>query len=118
MASGETSEKTGRGNEINLCSVDCNTESQDESGGALLHALVTKNKNQTYQLRNEAQLNCVALRSELDDEVTCGAVKGQDERPFRGARDSPASHHRTSMPTSEEKSRRAVTSALTFMTFS
>ena len=73
---------------------------------------------QTTPLRNEAQLNCVALRSELDDEVTCGAVKGQDERPFRGALDSPASHHRTSMPTSEEKSRRAVTSALTFMTFS
>src|ERR1700722_20543976 len=30
-------------------------------------------------LRNEAQLNCVSLRSELDCEVTCGAVKGQDE---------------------------------------
>ena len=30
--------------------------------------------------RNEAQLNCVALRSQLDCEVTCGAVKGQDER--------------------------------------
>ena len=24
----------------------------------------------------------VSLRSELDDEVTCEAVKGQDERPF------------------------------------
>ena len=43
-------------------------------------------------LRNEAQLNCVSLRSELDDEVTCGAVQGQDERPFGGALDSPASH--------------------------
>ena len=32
------------------------------------------------QLRNEASLNCVSLRSELDCEVTCGAVKGQDER--------------------------------------
>ena len=28
------------------------------------------------------QQSCVSLRSELDDEVTCGAVKGQDERPF------------------------------------
>jgi hypothetical protein len=32
--------------------------------------------------RNKAQLSCVSLRSELDDEVTCGAVKGQNERPF------------------------------------
>jgi hypothetical protein len=31
---------------------------------------------------NEAQLNCVSLRSRLDCEVTYGAVKGQDERPF------------------------------------
>jgi len=34
----------------------------------------------TTPLRNEAQLNCVSLRSELDCEVTCGSVKGQDER--------------------------------------
>src|SRR5271169_1175649 len=40
-------------------------------------------------LRNEAQLNCVALRSELDCEVTCGAVKGQDERPFRAPLTAP-----------------------------
>ncbi len=40
-------------------------------------------------LRNESQLNCVALRSQLKDEVTWGAVKGQDERPlFGGALDS------------------------------
>ena len=31
-------------------------------------------------LRNEAPLNCVSLRSQLDCEVTCGVVKGQDER--------------------------------------
>ena len=37
-------------------------------------------KAEPTQLRNEAPLNCVSLRSELDDEVTCGAVKGQDER--------------------------------------
>src|SRR5260370_11760611 len=69
-------------------------------------------------LRNEAQLNCVSLRSQLDREVTYGAVKGQDDRPLPGALDSPVSHHRTSMLTSENKSRRAATSALTFMTFS
>src|SRR5512142_1758574 len=49
----------------------------------------------TTPLRNEAQLNCVALRSQLDCEVTYGAVKGRDERPLRGALDSPVRHHRT-----------------------
>src|SRR6202030_1487009 len=34
----------------------------------------------TTALRNEAQLNCVALRSQSNCEVTYGAVKGQDER--------------------------------------
>ena len=49
-------------------------------GGARLHALVTRKKTQTHQRRNEAQLNCVALRSQLDYEVAWRAVKGQDER--------------------------------------
>ena len=71
-----------------------------------------KKVRKPLQLRNEAQLNCVSLRSQLNCEVTCGAVKGQDERrcqgsrgtaPFGGALDSPASHHRTSMLTSENK---------------
>jgi hypothetical protein len=30
-------------------------------------------KAEPTPLRNEAQLNCVSLRSELDDEVSCGA---------------------------------------------
>src|SRR5580692_9904547 len=86
-----------------------------------------RERAKTTPLRNEAQLNCVSLRSQLNCEVTCGAVKGQDERrcqgsrgtaPFGGALDSPASHHRTSMLTPENKLRRAATSALTFMTFS
>ncbi len=41
-------------------------------------------KTETTQLGNEAQLNCVSLRSQLDYEVTWGAVKGQDKRPLRG----------------------------------
>ena len=49
-------------------------------GGARSHALVTRTKPQTLQRRNEAQLNCVALRSQLDYEVAWRAVKGQDER--------------------------------------
>jgi hypothetical protein len=43
----------------------------------------------TIPLRNEAQLNCVSLRSQLDCEVTVGAVKGQDERPFRAPLTAP-----------------------------
>ena len=42
-------------------------------------------KAEPAQLRNEAPLNCVSLRSELDDAVTCGAVKGQDERRHSAA---------------------------------
>ena len=48
--------------------------------GARLHALVTRKKPQTPQRWNEAQLNCVALRSQLDYEVAWRAVKGRDER--------------------------------------
>jgi hypothetical protein len=54
-----------------------------------------RERAKTTPLRNEAQLNCVALRSQLDCEVAYGA-----------------------MLTSENKLRRAATSALTFMTFS
>src|SRR5580698_2487283 len=39
-----------------------------------------RERAETTPLRNEAQLNCVSLRSQLDCEVTGGAVKGQDER--------------------------------------
>jgi hypothetical protein len=44
---------------------------------------------ETTPLRNEAQLNCVSLRSQRDDEVTGGAVKGQDEPPFRAPLPAP-----------------------------
>ena len=46
-------------------------------------------KAEPTPLRNEASLNCVSLRSELDCEVTCGAVKGQHERPFRAPLTAP-----------------------------
>ena len=39
-----------------------------------------REKAEPTPTRNEVQLNCVSLRSELDGEVTGGAVKGQDER--------------------------------------
>ena len=51
-----------------------------------------KNQQQAHLLRNEAQLNCVALRSSLDYEVAWTAGKGQDERPKHGALDSSRRH--------------------------
>ena len=51
-------------------------------GGDLLLVQQKQNpKPKTHQLWNEAQLNCVSLRSSLDDEVAWRPVKGQDERP-------------------------------------
>src|SRR5215471_17485442 len=52
-----------------------------KTSGWGLVARPTKTKPQTHQLWNEAQLNCVALRSSLDYEVAWRPVKGQDERP-------------------------------------
>jgi hypothetical protein len=45
-----------------------------------LHALGTK-QNPTPSTKDEAQLNCVSLRPQLDYEVAWRAVKGLDERP-------------------------------------
>ena len=39
-----------------------------------------KRQNPTPSTKDEAQLNCVALRPQLDYEVACRPVKGQDER--------------------------------------
>jgi hypothetical protein len=71
-------------------------------------------KPEPTQLRNEAQLKCVSLHSELDYEVTWRAVKGQDKRPLRDALDSSPSHQWRFMHFGKE----AATSALTFTTFS
>jgi hypothetical protein len=40
-----------------------------------------KRQNPTPSTKDEAQLNCVALRPSLDYEVTWRAVTGRDERP-------------------------------------
>jgi len=45
-----------------------------------------------HSTKERSSLNCVSLRSELDYEVTWGAVKGQDKRPLRDALDSSPSH--------------------------
>ena len=84
--------------------------------GWAVYALVRKNK--THQLRNEAQLNCVALRPQLDYEVGWRAVKGQDERQKTAP--LTALHPTREITAKSEKKilRRAATSALTFVTFS
>ena len=77
----------------------------ENAGGvrrSLAHDESAQEKQTPLTLRNEAQLNCVSLRPEFDCEVTWGAVKGQDERPLRGALDSSPSHHRRSMQLGKE----------------
>src|SRR5262250_1915725 len=78
----------------------------------------TTTKPQTHQLWNEAQLNCVALRSSLDYEVAWRPVKGQDERPTTAPLTALHATGRSIVDVGEKQIWRAATSALTFMTFS
>jgi hypothetical protein len=59
-------------------------------------SLFPKRQIESDPLRNEAQLNCVSLRSQLDHEVAGSAVKGHDERSLRNALDSAPCHTRPS----------------------
>src|SRR6516165_4278392 len=77
----------------------------------------TQTKPQTHQLWNEAQLNCVALRSSLDYEVAWRPVKGQDERQKTAPLTALHATGRSRVDVGE-KIWRAIMSALTFMTFS
>jgi hypothetical protein len=52
--------------------------------GPTLEEDTREEKNQTHQLTNEAQLNCVSLRTSFDYEVGWIAVKGRDERSLTG----------------------------------
>jgi hypothetical protein len=52
----------------NARAVRRSVDAQEEAG--------ERKRAETTPLRNEAQLNCVSLRSQLDCEVTYGAVKG------------------------------------------
>ena len=78
----------------------------------------TKTKPQTHQLRNEAQLNCVSLRSSLDYVVAWRPVKGRDERPKTAPLTALHATQRSIVDVGGKKIWRAATSALTFMTFS
>jgi hypothetical protein len=68
--------------------------------------------------KDEAQLNCVALRPQLDYEVACRPVKGQDERPKPAPLTALQATGRSVVDVGEKQIWRAATSALTFMTFS
>jgi hypothetical protein len=83
-------------------------------GGARLHALVTRKKTQTLQRGNEAQLNCVALRSQLDYEVAWRAVKGQDERQKTAPLTALHATREVYRAMSAKTNGKAATSALTF----
>jgi hypothetical protein len=48
--------------------------------GARMYAFGTKKQTPNPSTKDEAQLNCVALRPSLDYEVVWRAVKGRDER--------------------------------------
>ena len=71
----------------------CDRNDKADDGGCQRRSLAADEgageKAEPTPLRNEAPLNCVSLRSELDCEVTCGAVKGQHERPFRAPLTAP-----------------------------
>jgi hypothetical protein len=75
----------------------------------------TKSKPST---KDEAQLNCVALRPPLDDEVAWRPVKGLDERQKTAPLTALHATRRSVVDVEGKKIWRAATSALTFMTFS
>ena len=72
----------------------------------------------TLSTKDEAQLNCVALRPSLDYEVAWRSVKGQDERPTTAPLTALHATGRSVVDVGGKKIRRAATSALTLMTFS
>src|SRR5215471_8511569 len=85
-----------------------------KTSGWGLVARPTKTKPQTHQLWNEAQLNCVALRSSLDDEVAWRPVKGQDERHKTAPLTALHATGCSVVDVARKKIWRAATSALTF----
>ena len=77
-----------------------------------------KKQNPTPSTKDEAQLNCVALRPSLDYEVAWIAVKGQDERQKTASLTALHATLEVAAMSEKEIIRGAATSALTFMTFS
>ncbi len=63
----------------------CDRNEKDDGGECQRRSLAADEgapeKSETTPLRNEAQLNCVSLRSEVDDEVTCGVSRVKMNAP-------------------------------------
>jgi len=77
-----------------------------------------KKQNPNPSTKDEAQLNCVALRPLLDYEVAWRPVKGQNERQKTAPLTVLHATGHSVVDVGEKRIRRAATSALTFMTFS
>jgi hypothetical protein len=77
-----------------------------------------KKQNPTPSTKDEAQLNCVALRPPLDFEVAWRPVKGRDERQKTAPLTALHATGHSIVDVEQKKIWRAATSALTFMTFS
>jgi hypothetical protein len=75
-------------------------------------------QNPNPSTKDEAQLNCVALRPPLDYEVARRTVKGRDERQKTAPLTALHATGRSVVDVGKKRIRRAATSALTFMTFS
>jgi hypothetical protein len=87
-------------------------------GGDTLACPRDKKLNPNPSTKDEAQLNCVALRPPLDYEVARRTVKGRDERQKTAPLTVLHATGRSVVDVGEKRIRRAATSALTFMTFS
>ena len=77
-----------------------------------------KKQNPYPSTKDEAQLNCVALRPPLDYEVAWRPVKGRDERQKTAPLTALHATGRSLVDVGGKKIWRAATSALTLMTFS
>ena len=76
---------------------------------------LVRSKSRMFCDRNEKTMmeNARAVRQSVDAQE-----EAREKKSGNRALNSPVNHHRTSMLTSENKLRKAATSALTFMTFS
>ena len=123
VAPARISEKIGRdANQFMFCRPQSGDTLEGKGGVEMRETILlgrsSKPQNETPPLRNEAQLNCVALRSSLDYELEWSAVKGRDERLKTAPLTALHATGYSIVDVGEKKIRRAATSALTFMTFS
>jgi hypothetical protein len=77
-----------------------------------------RERAKTTPLRNEAQLNCVSLRSPFNCELTHGLSRVEMNAPFGAPLTARGSPSNVDANVRTNKASRAATSALTFMTFS